>query len=90
MLQKFERVYDYFDELFEVRVATASPTGQRIAVINIIPLEFYGLLYDMPDMINCLSTKLFLFSNKSHHVIILVITNFLGVKERGCLFTLCR
>jgi hypothetical protein len=41
-----------------VRVTTVSPIGQRIAIINIIPLEFYGLHYDIPNMINCLSTKL--------------------------------
>ena len=39
-------------------MTTASPIGQRIAVINIIPLEFYGLHYDIHDMINCLLTKL--------------------------------
>lgn len=40
-----------------VRVTTASPIGQRIAIINIIPLEFYGLHYDISDMINCLPAK---------------------------------
>jgi len=34
-----------------------TPIGQRIAIIIIIPLEFYGLHYDIPDMINCLSVK---------------------------------
>jgi hypothetical protein len=39
-------------------MTTASPIGQRIAVINIIPLEIYGLHYDKHDMINYLPIKL--------------------------------
>ena len=51
--------------------------SQRIAVINIIPLKFYGLHYDISNMINCLPPKLDDIANHMDHRVLLVCYNIL-------------